>query len=100
MRQAVLISGIGIVGLAKGSDDIIDLSFDILSLEALFLVPRWLDFFIHAFPASKKLANIGDTRICSVMSLNPYFGSLVSEVSAGDPIPGTQTKLVVNSFAS
>lgn len=31
------------------------MSFDILSMEALFMVPR----------------------ICSVMSLNPYFGSLI-----------------------
>lgn len=30
----------GIIGLAKQSDYITDLSFDILSLEALFLVPR------------------------------------------------------------
>ncbi|GFF73352.1 hypothetical protein IFM60648_03920 [Aspergillus lentulus] len=44
-----------IVGLAKESDYITDLSFDILSLEALFLVPR----------------------ICSLVSLNPYFGSLI-----------------------
>lgn len=29
-----------IIGLAKDSDVIIDISFDILSLEALFLVPR------------------------------------------------------------
>ncbi|KAH3489933.1 hypothetical protein KXW24_004807 [Aspergillus fumigatus] len=39
-----------IVGLAKSSDYITDLSFDILSLEAL---------------------------ICSLVSLNPYFGSLI-----------------------
>ena len=29
-----------VVGLARDSDMIIDVSFDILSLEALFLVPR------------------------------------------------------------
>lgn len=46
---------LGIIGLLKGSDYIIDVSFDILSMAALFLVPR----------------------ICSVMSLNPYFGSLI-----------------------
>lgn len=33
---------IGIVGLAKKSEYIVDLSFDILSLEALFLVPRYV----------------------------------------------------------
>ncbi|KAJ5604281.1 hypothetical protein N7537_007237 [Penicillium hordei] len=44
-----------IIGLAKGNNPIIELSFDILSLEALFLVPR----------------------ICSLVSLNSYFGSLI-----------------------
>ncbi|OJJ45002.1 hypothetical protein ASPZODRAFT_134433 [Penicilliopsis zonata CBS 506.65] len=43
------------IGLARDSDPITDLSFDILSLEALFLVPR----------------------ICSLVSLNEYFGSLI-----------------------
>lgn len=31
----------GVIGLVKGNDPIIELSFDILSLEALFLVPRY-----------------------------------------------------------
>ncbi|KIW64120.1 hypothetical protein, variant [Phialophora macrospora] len=44
-----------IVGLLKDSDYITDVAFDILSMVALFLVPR----------------------IFSVMSLNPYFGSLI-----------------------
>ncbi|EXJ74919.1 uncharacterized protein A1O5_01615 [Cladophialophora psammophila CBS 110553] len=44
-----------IVGLLRKSDYIIDVAFDILSMVALFLVPR----------------------IFSVMSLNPYFGSLI-----------------------
>ncbi|OOO14084.1 hypothetical protein OAory_01026790 [Aspergillus oryzae] len=48
----------GIIGLAKDSDYITDLSFDILSLEALFL--------------DLTVAN----RICSLVSLNSYFGSL------------------------
>jgi len=30
----------GVIGLVKDSDQIIDTSFDILSLEALFMVPR------------------------------------------------------------
>ena len=30
------------IGLVKDSDEIIDISFDILSLEALFLVPRYV----------------------------------------------------------
>lgn len=32
---------VGAVGLAKKDGDIVDISFDILSLEALFLVPRY-----------------------------------------------------------
>lgn len=44
-----------VIGLTKNDDYIINIAFDILSLEALFLVPR----------------------ICSLMSLNSYFGSLI-----------------------
>ncbi|RVX66875.1 hypothetical protein B0A52_09605 [Exophiala mesophila] len=44
-----------IIGLIKDSDYLIDVAFDLLSMVALFLVPR----------------------IFSVMSLNPYFGSLI-----------------------
>ena len=51
----------GTVGLLRQSEYIVDVSFDILSMAALFLVPR----------------------ICSVMSLNPYFGSLVRLLSEG-----------------
>lgn len=43
------------IGLSKGSTMIIDTSFDILSMEALLLVPR----------------------ICSLLSLHPYFGTLL-----------------------
>ena len=32
----------GAIGLTKGNNYILDLSFDILSLEALFLVPRYV----------------------------------------------------------
>ena len=32
---------LGVIGLAKASDEIIDIAFDILALEALFLVPRY-----------------------------------------------------------
>jgi hypothetical protein len=38
----------GMVGLAKGSDDIIGVAFDILALEALFLVPRFVRIFYAA----------------------------------------------------
>ncbi|MCJ1474732.1 hypothetical protein MMC13_003392 [Lambiella insularis] len=45
-----------IIGLAKGdTDEIMNVSFDILSLEALFLVPR----------------------TCALLSLNPFFGTLI-----------------------
>ncbi|KAF1993168.1 hypothetical protein P154DRAFT_478076, partial [Amniculicola lignicola CBS 123094] len=44
-----------IVGLTMGSAEIIDLAYDVLGLEALFLVPR----------------------IFSLLSLNPYFGTLI-----------------------
>ncbi|KAF2671876.1 hypothetical protein BT63DRAFT_422387 [Microthyrium microscopicum] len=44
-----------ILGLAKQSDEIIGTSFDVLSLAALFLVPR----------------------IFSILSLNSYFGTLI-----------------------
>ncbi|KAJ5982953.1 hypothetical protein N7481_005052 [Penicillium waksmanii] len=43
------------IGLVRGDNYILNFSFDILSLEALFLVPR----------------------ICSLVSLNSYFGSLI-----------------------
>lgn len=43
------------MGVVKGSAHITDVSFDILSLEALFLLPR----------------------VCSLLSLIPFFGTLV-----------------------
>ncbi|TKA59948.1 hypothetical protein B0A49_11357 [Cryomyces minteri] len=43
------------IGLAQHNDHIIDTSFDILALEALFLIPR----------------------LCSLLSLIPYFGTLI-----------------------
>ncbi|KAI4172096.1 MAG: hypothetical protein LQ343_003843 [Gyalolechia ehrenbergii] len=48
---------LGIIGLSRHSNHIINISFDILSLEALFLVPR----------------------VCSLLSLNTYFGTLVGK---------------------
>ncbi|KAK4900599.1 hypothetical protein LTR27_002315 [Elasticomyces elasticus] len=44
-----------IIGMAKDDHKLIDIAFDILSVEALFLVPR----------------------ICSLLSLHPYFGTLL-----------------------
>lgn len=49
-----------IVGLTNGQKDTTDLAYDVLGLEALFLVPR----------------------IFSLLSLNPYFGTLVCEYAA------------------
>ncbi|MCJ1268980.1 hypothetical protein MMC22_008868 [Lobaria immixta] len=51
-----------VVGLIKNSRKITDTSFDILSLEALFLVPR----------------------VCSLLSLHPYFGTLVVVLAFSD----------------
>ncbi|KAF3767609.1 hypothetical protein M406DRAFT_328679 [Cryphonectria parasitica EP155] len=44
-----------IIGLSKHDENLIEQSFDILSLEALFMVPR----------------------VCSVLSLSPYWGTLI-----------------------
>lgn len=41
-----------IVGLRTNDDWMIDLAFDVLALEALFMVPR----------------------VCSILSLSPYWG--------------------------
>ncbi|CAJ2512422.1 Uu.00g054370.m01.CDS01 [Anthostomella pinea] len=43
------------VGLYKGDYDLVDIGFDVLSLEALFMVPR----------------------VCSILSLSPYWGTLI-----------------------
>ena len=50
------INFLGVIGLVRKESNITDISFDILSLEALFLVPR----------------------VCSLLSLHPYFGTLVT----------------------
>ncbi|KAK3687705.1 hypothetical protein B0T22DRAFT_136727 [Podospora appendiculata] len=44
-----------IVGLQTHNEYLVDLSFDILALEALFMVPR----------------------VCSILSLSPYWGTLI-----------------------
>jgi hypothetical protein len=61
---------LGVAGLVRQSDYLIDTSFDILSLVALFLVPR-------SVLAAMKTIDVDDTRIFSIFSLNSYFGSLV-----------------------
>ena len=48
---------IGLSGLTNSSKEVIEMAYDVLGLEALFLVPR----------------------IFSLLSLNPYFGTLVSK---------------------
>ena len=45
----------GMIGLSQDSNDITGTAFDILATQALFLLPR----------------------LCSILSLNPYFGTLV-----------------------
>ncbi|KAK0636976.1 hypothetical protein B0T17DRAFT_613630 [Bombardia bombarda] len=44
-----------IVGLQTNNDRLVDLAFDVLALEALFMVPR----------------------VCSILSLSPYWGTLI-----------------------
>lgn len=61
-----------VVGLVKNSNYVTDMAFDILSMAALFLVPRYAKYAI----ISRKEA-VNNPRICSVASLNPYFGSLL-----------------------
>ncbi|KAI1098305.1 ion transporter [Jackrogersella minutella] len=58
----MIMIGIGIVfatlrfvGLYKGDYTLVDIAFDVLSLEALFMVPR----------------------VCSILSLSPYWGTLI-----------------------
>lgn len=58
------------IGLAKDSDHITNIAFDILSMAALFLVPRYI-----LPPVCRSVLTY--CRICSVASLNPYFGSLL-----------------------
>jgi hypothetical protein len=43
------------IGLTNNDNHLVDMSFDVLSLEALFMVPR----------------------ICSILSLSPYWGTLI-----------------------
>ncbi|KNG89581.1 hypothetical protein ANOM_003182 [Aspergillus nomiae NRRL 13137] len=65
-----------IIGLAEDSEYITDLSFDILSLEALFLVPRQVSLAVTKFQVHVYDLTVAN-RICSLVSLNSYFGSLI-----------------------
>lgn len=60
-----------VVGLARDSNYITDVAFDILSMAALFLVPRLV---VQNHSAGTRLMS---ARMFSVASLNPYFGSLL-----------------------
>lgn len=68
----------GAVGLVKKNGDIVDVSFDILSLEALFLVPRYGRLFSVGTWKGRR-TDRETNSICSLVSLNSYFGSLVSQ---------------------
>jgi hypothetical protein len=46
---------LGFIGLYNADYTLVDIAFDVLSLEALFMVPR----------------------ICSILSLSPYWGTLI-----------------------
>lgn len=54
-QPAVLTFEVGIIGISTDNADITDTAFDILSLEALVVIPR----------------------ICSFLSLSPYWGTLI-----------------------
>jgi hypothetical protein len=60
--------GEGIIGLATNNAGMIDLAYDVLGLEALFLVPR----------------------IFSLLSLNSYFGTLVSRIVSSSSLASAQ----------
>ena len=51
----MLIADAGIIGITQHNARINDIAFDVLSLEALFMMPR----------------------ICSILSLSPYWGTLI-----------------------
>ncbi|TPX13432.1 uncharacterized protein E0L32_006162 [Thyridium curvatum] len=55
MSIGIMFAIMRIIGLSRNDRMIVDLAFDILSLEALFMVPR----------------------ICSILSLSPYWGTLI-----------------------
>jgi hypothetical protein len=77
----------GVIGLGRQDNSITDLSFDILSLEALFLVPRY-DSLKSLLEVDLPSSLTQETnRICSLVSLNSYFGSLVCETLLRDHSP-------------
>ena len=51
----IIFATLRIIGLSNNDSHMIDMAFDVLSLEALFMVPR----------------------VCSVLSLSPYWGTLI-----------------------
>lgn len=54
----------GAIGLTKGNNYILDLSFDILSLEALFLVPRYASTTLQALFVPLLLTQTKDLLAC------------------------------------
>lgn len=63
------------VGLSRHDPIATDVAFDILSIEALFLVPRS----VNEPSPDKYVDHTADRshRICSLLSLHPYFGMLI-----------------------
>lgn len=66
----------GVVGLATHNGRTTDTAFDILSLEALLLVPRYARH--DHQPGRNENADTAN-RACSLLSLHPFFGPLVSD---------------------
>lgn len=63
-----------ITGLVQDDHKLIDTAFDILSVEALFLVPRYGCPDALAIRSRRLLTA---SSICSLLSLHPYFGTLL-----------------------
>ena len=81
-----LVSSAGLIGLIKADDKIVGASFDILSPEGLFLVPRYVTRPRTQSPPPARGERLCSycheealirSRIFSVLSLYPYFGTLV-----------------------
>jgi len=61
------------VAIANRDKQLTEIAFDILSVEALFLVPRCDLSDDTVF----RCMLTGTDRICSLLSLHPYFGTLL-----------------------
>lgn len=63
------------IGLAHDDKQLLEISFSILALHSLFLTPRYVRPAV--LPAVDKLTH--PCSIFSLLSLSPYYGTLVSD---------------------